>query len=299
MILTSVLQAMGLFAATNTAHELTVWGRAIPIGPGYFASLHGLIVLGLLPLVENDHNYFFFESRSYPGDGKSKSIGQLAAHWAGKLIGSDEPAFPFVALSREYSDFGQRIAEQLRAETFCNRIVAISFGVGGNQNKRVSDHFEERLIRYLLTNSKVILDKGTSAEERDQINRIVAGVRALGKTVVEFNEENKAAISDQTNRNWLQADVVTWDGSIGAFAGLIAASDQYIGYDSAGQHIAAALGAATGASSSARWTSADARARTADADQSQSLAGGPPWGANDRRERSSILPPSIRPSTSS
>lgn len=204
-----------------------------------------LTQLGLLPLVENDHNYFFFESRSYPVNGKSKSIGQLAAHWAGKLIGSDEPAFPFVALFREYSDFGQRIAEQLRAETSCNRIVAISFGVGGNQSKRVSDQFEERLIRYLLTNSKVILDKGASAEERDQINRIVAGVRALGKTVVEFNEENKAAISNQTNRNWLQADVVTWDGSIGAFAGLIAASDQYIGYDSAGQHIAAALGVAT------------------------------------------------------
>jgi ADP-heptose:LPS heptosyltransferase len=32
-----------------------------------------------------------------------------------------------------------------------------------------------------------------------------------------------------------------WDGSIGAFAGLIADSDQYIGYDSAGQHIAAAM----------------------------------------------------------
>jgi ADP-heptose:LPS heptosyltransferase len=43
------------------------------------------------------------------------------------------------------------------------------------------------------------------------------------------------------SREELRADAVTWDGGIGAFAGLIAASDQYVGYDSAGQHIAAAL----------------------------------------------------------
>ncbi len=38
---------------------------------------------------------------------------------------------------------------------------------------------------------------------------------------------------------------MAWDGSIGAFAVLIAASNQYIGYDSAGQHISAALGVKT------------------------------------------------------
>lgn len=43
--------ALSLFAATNTAHELMVRGRSIPVGPGSFASLHGLFVLALLPLV--------------------------------------------------------------------------------------------------------------------------------------------------------------------------------------------------------------------------------------------------------
>jgi len=35
--------------------------------------------------------------------------------------------------------------------------------------------------------------------------------------------------------------MLVWQGGIGAWAGLIAASDEFIGYDSAGQHIAAAL----------------------------------------------------------
>ncbi|MBL8190873.1 MAG: hypothetical protein JNK38_22845, partial [Acidobacteria bacterium] len=71
---------------------------------------------------------------------------------------------------------------------------------------------------------------------------IVSAVRAAGKTVIELTEATKLDLPFDLLP---QADIVTWDGSIGAFAGLIAASDQYIGYDSAGQHIAAALGVKT------------------------------------------------------
>ncbi len=205
-----------------------------------------LTQLGLLPLIKNDRNYYFFESRSDQGDSESKSIGQLAAHWAGEIIESHEPTYPFITLPEDHLNFGHHIANRLRAETIRNpqsairnRIVAISFGVGGNHGKRVSDEFEEQLIHQLLADSKLILDKGASADEREQINRIVAGIRAQGQIVIEINDENKAAIAGQ---DWIEADVVTWDGSIGAFAGLVAASDEYIGYDSAGQHIAAALG---------------------------------------------------------
>src|SRR5262249_6099913 len=120
-----------------------------------------------------------------------------------------------------------------------NRVITLSFGVGGNLSKRISGEFEEQLISRLLADAKLILDKGASAEERDQINRIVASLRAQGLNVAEINEANKTELSDQ---DLCRADVVTWDGGIGAFAGLIAASDQYIGYDSAGQHLAAALG---------------------------------------------------------
>ncbi|MFN0110841.1 MAG: glycosyltransferase family 9 protein [Blastocatellia bacterium] len=201
-----------------------------------------LTQLGLLPLVENDHNYFFFESRSYQPE-SGQSIGQLAVNWSGELIGSHEPVYPFVALPKDHLQFGQSVRAAIQhPASNIQHLVAVSFGVGGNNSKRVSDEFEQQLIEHLLTDSKIILDKGASAEEREQINRIVAIVRAAGKTVVEFSEANKADLPIKALR---QADVVTWDGSIGAFAGLIAASDKYVGYDSAGQHIAAALGVAT------------------------------------------------------
>ena len=204
-----------------------------------------LTQLGLLPLVENDHNYFFFESRSYRGNHvrSSNTIAELAAAWAGELIGNHEPSFPFVALPANHEDFGKLIAGQIRnPQSAIRNLASVSFGVGGNHSKRVSDEFERQLIEHLLARSKVILDKGATEEERDQINRIVAGVRAAGKTVIELTEANKAELAD---KNLPEADLVTWDGGIGAFAGLIAASDEYIGYDSAGQHIAAALGVPT------------------------------------------------------
>ena len=199
-----------------------------------------LTQLGLLPLVENDHNYFFFESRGYPGSG---AIAELAAQWSGELIGNPEPTYPFVALPSEHRQFGKLVTDQLRnPQSAIRNLVAVSFGVGGNHSKRVSDEFEQQLIEHLLTDSKVLLDKGATQDERDQINRIVSAVRAAGKTVVELNESTKANLPFDL---LCQADIVTWDGSIGVFAGLIAASDQYIGYDSAGQHIAAALGVKT------------------------------------------------------
>jgi len=207
-----------------------------------------LTQLGLLPLVENDRHYYFFESRSYRGDGRSQSIGQLAAHWAGGLIGKGEPAFPFVALPAEHESFGLETIGHLRGgKPIHNHVIIISFGVGGNHSKRVSAEFEERLVGLLLADAKLVLDKGASGEEREQINRLVAGLRAQGRNVVEISEANQTAFihQDLRRQDLRRADVVTWDGGVGAFAGLIAASDQYIGYDSAGQHLAAALGVPT------------------------------------------------------
>jgi len=212
-----------------------------------------LTQLGLLPLLKDERNYFFFESRSYQGRNPAgdpnpqsairnpQSIGQLASCWINEIVSATGEAFPYVALPTEHQHFGQRVCEKLR-RAGASHIVAISLGVGGNPRKRISDEFELELINRLIADSALILDKGASAEEREQINRIVATLRANGKTVVEINEQNVAGVISQEK---IEADAITWDGGIGAFAGLIAASDGYIGYDSAGQHIAAALGVPT------------------------------------------------------
>jgi Glycosyltransferase family 9 (heptosyltransferase) len=199
-----------------------------------------LTQLGLLPLLRDERNYYFFESRGFhrPGAGR---LGELASLWADDLLGAPGRAFPYVDLLREHRTFGQEIAEKMR-RAGASHLVTVSLGVGGNPNKRISDSFERELIRRLLEESTLILDKGASPEEREQIDRIVDLLREQGKTIREVNEQ-KAAESLQQGA--IRADVLTWDGGIGRFAGLIAASDQYIGYDSAGQHIAAALGVPT------------------------------------------------------
>ncbi len=195
-----------------------------------------LTQLGLLPLVEKDNNYLFFESRGFQREGATH-IGQLASRWVDEAFGLQGEAFPFVALPCEHRRFGQTIAASLRHNDPAH-LIAISFGVGGNHRKRISDEFEQGLVEYLLTRSKIILDKGATDAEREQINRIVTSLRQQGRTVIEISEQNAAAVMEQGS---VSADVITWDGGIGAFAGLITASDQYVGYDSAGQHIAAGL----------------------------------------------------------
>ncbi len=195
--------------------------------------------LGLLPMMIDERNYYFFESRSFSRPG-IKRIGELASRWTGELTSRDEPAFPFLALPDEHRSFGLEIAGKLR-QSGAKRLVMISFGAGGNHRKRVTDGFEESLVNELLKDSTVILDKGATVDEREQINRICRSLRAsAGKVVVEVDESNAdQIIADQT---LFSADVLTWDGGVGRFAALIAASDEYIGYDSAGQHLAAALG---------------------------------------------------------
>jgi hypothetical protein len=200
-----------------------------------------LTQLGLLPLIRDERNYLFFESRSYQGSakeiGNQQSIGWLASCWTNEVFGATGETFPYVALPAEYMNFGRGVVERLR-RAGASRVTVVSFGVGGNQNKRVSEEFEIETVNRLIKDSALILDKGATSEEREQIDCVVAALRVAGHTVVEINESNSARTISSAK---IEADAITWDGDLGAFAGLIAASDQYVGYDSAGQHLAAAL----------------------------------------------------------
>ena len=94
--------------------------------------------------------------------------------------------------------------------------IAVSLGVGENPAKRLPDPFEENLLALLGERGVAIwIDKGAGGEEAERVERAVArsGVKAT-----------------------------FWDGSFAGFAAIIAASRLYVGYDSAGQHVAAAAG---------------------------------------------------------
>jgi hypothetical protein len=154
--------------------------------------------LGLLPLADVERT-LFFESRGVGGP--SDSLVSLAGSFVGSIWGIE--ARPWV---------------QPPAPDWVPRAdVAVSFGVGENPAKRVSDAFEQDLIQGLLDRGlSVLLDSGAPGTA----------------------EADRAAALESRCKGAL----ILWSGSFAPFAAAIGRSRLYVGYDSAGQHVAAACG---------------------------------------------------------
>ncbi|MGO4883272.1 MAG: glycosyltransferase family 9 protein [Bryobacteraceae bacterium] len=149
-----------------------------------------------------EERYYFFESRAYGGDGDDP-LPTLTAQWAQQTFGIPD-ASPYVAVA-----VGQ-------TSGLSQRGIAISLGVGENPAKRIADPFEADLLKLLAgTGAALCVDLGAGGEEAARVERVIAasGVPAQ-----------------------------TWRGSFAGFAAIIARSKLYVGYDSAGQHVAAACG---------------------------------------------------------
>jgi len=96
------------------------------------------------------------------------------------------------------------------------RRAAVSLGVGENDSKRIGGDFEAQLIRALGEEFRTIwIDRGVGGEEAQ---RVTAAAEASG-------------CIDR---------IRFWEGSFAGFASIISQCDLYAGYDSAGQHAAAA-----------------------------------------------------------
>jgi hypothetical protein len=89
--------------------------------------------------------------------------------------------------------------------------ITVSLGVGENSAKRIEGSFERDLLLALAeTGGSLLVDKGGSAEERERVEQaVLPGMR-------------------------------TCEGSFAPFASQIVRSKFYVGYDSAGQHVASA-----------------------------------------------------------
>ncbi len=160
-----------------------------------------LTQLGLLPVCPEE-NYRFFESRAYGGDGDDP-LPVLAARWAYETLAVPD-ATPWIAPA---------VAPEIPGRP----LVTMSLGVGDNPAKRVAAPFEEQLLRRVVkTGAYVLIDEGAGGEEADRVARAVANCRAP------------------------HGRVRTFRGPFAGFASAIARSDLYVGYDSAGQHVAAA-----------------------------------------------------------
>jgi hypothetical protein len=159
--------------------------------------------LGLLPVCPEE-SYFFFESRSYGGDGQD-SLTTLARRWVAETFDVPDAA-PYLAPAE---------SPVVGAEPF----ITVNLGVGENPAKRVPDPFEEGLLRALLRlDAPVVVDMGTGDDEEQRARMTISRCGAP------------------------ESKVRAWRGSFAALTAMIAASRLYVGYDSGGQHAAAACG---------------------------------------------------------
>ncbi len=96
--------------------------------------------------------------------------------------------------------------------------ITVSWGVGDNDSKRINDQFEYDVLSALLVQGRpILLDCGAGAAEATRANALV---ERLGSP----------------------ADLHLHNGTYASFASHILQSKLYVGYDSAGQHVAAAGG---------------------------------------------------------
>jgi ADP-heptose:LPS heptosyltransferase len=189
--------------------------------------------LGVLPLVDGDR-YLFFNTRHHLLASAGRCMAEWTNDWMKAVFDADDFHHPTVWLPPAIAEEARSRIDALRTAG-AQRIIAMNLGVGQNLRKRVSDEFERRLLRTLVAvpGTIVVLDSGFGPDEVERSAGLAADTRAFGYAAIEtsFGEMGAAP---------LPHGVVTVSCTIGQMASLIACSDEYIGYDSACQHIAAA-----------------------------------------------------------
>lgn len=191
--------------------------------------------LGVLPLCDDAH-YYFFDSRSQESKENHLSMAQMANAWADLLTGRQAFQYPKIWPLEALLATGRQLIDSLR-KAGAKRIIVMNFGVGGNPRKRVGIGLETELMREVLVtpNTVVLLDKGFGEEELSQTEVLLSTASLAGYAT----QHTHFADHDFSPLSW---GVIGIQCSVGEIATLIAESDEYIGYDSACQHLAAALG---------------------------------------------------------
>jgi len=193
-------------------------------------------------LATHQREYLFFPSREY-GSSTSQSLSELTSSWLDEVFGKSVPTYPRVSLRSNDIEAARNLMNRMMRGS--RPLIVINFGVGENQLKRVGGDFEASLVaRLIQEGGAIVLDKGLGEDEISRADAVIAEATRIereGRRVraVEINERSLSAAAKSEQ---FEAEILVWNGRIGMLAGLIGESDLYIGYDSAGQHIAAALG---------------------------------------------------------
>ena len=145
---------------------------------------------------------YYFFESRAYGGDSDETLSALTRRWATQTLG--------IANAQPYIKVGQRHALPGKVSEYA---TTVSFGVGENPDKRIADPFEEDLLKQLPR--PILIDKGAGGEEAERVERAVSRAGS---------------------------GIAMWEGSFAAFAAHIQKSKLYVGYDSAGGHVAAACG---------------------------------------------------------
>ncbi len=189
--------------------------------------------LGVLPMMHAD-NYLFLNTRDHVLTANGHCMAEWTNEWMNGVFGVPDFAYPTIWVPPAVTTTAGAKIDSLRAAG-ARRIVAMNLGVGQNPRKRVGLEFEKRLLRALVAvpGTVVVLDRGFGADEQERSTLLMAEMREQGSPCT----ETAFAAADRLT---LSHGVVAIECGIGEMAALIARSDEYLGYDSACQHIAAA-----------------------------------------------------------
>jgi len=196
-----------------------------------------LTQLGLLPLLDDEHTYYFPSRMTPPREFADKTLSFLANRWLNIVLGEDAAQPPRLVCNSEGSGFNAFTRSMKKAG--CRFVATVNFGVGNDPRKQLPAPFEERLVLRLLEEpgTIVILDSGRGPQEARRVATIGEAVRKRGLDTGFFTEHEV-----RRRRFSFSHGLIAFKGSIEALSHLISASDCFIGYDSCGQHIAAATG---------------------------------------------------------
>jgi ADP-heptose:LPS heptosyltransferase len=190
--------------------------------------------LGVLPLMPLDH-YFFFDSRSDTSFAANMSMVQLTNAWLDRVTGVKGFHYPAVWLLPEHRQKAAAFYSRLK-NNGARRVIAVNFGVGGNPRKKVGRLLEQELLMSLLQepDTLILLDKGVGDKEFEYSKSLLDAMNQKGYSIED-------TVLDPEFTSGLRSGVIGLQTHIGEIAAIIEKCDEYIGYDSAGQHIAAAL----------------------------------------------------------
>jgi ADP-heptose:LPS heptosyltransferase len=197
-----------------------------------------ILQLGILPVINNE-NYLYFNTHDDSPSSKYVCMGELTNAWLDKIFGPGDFCHPRLWPDPSLLDKARKLTSSL-IKNGCRRITAINFGFGGNPRKRLGLDFEKKLVSEILKQPQtvVILDRGFGDDELNASQQIIDELQNKGYPVL----QNKFGRIDAGN---FSHGLLAIECNTGEIASLIANSHDFLGYDSACQHISAALAVPT------------------------------------------------------